>query len=127
MDRNAETARLRFFQWVIVACWIASFTVLYIIDHTLSPDGRRSGWSCAASILFALAHGLWITLDARILGRRVGAWRFDAFFLGPLTIWAWMLTSYRAKALFLIPVSLAIYAVPFVQIYVAAALGLFRI
>ena len=126
MEPSQETARLRFLQWVIVACWIASFTVLFIMDYNQSPDGRRTPWGCAAGFLFALAHGIWITLDARILGRRVGAWRFASYFLGPLVIWAWMLTAYRAKALFLIPVSVAIYALPVAQVLVAEMVGLIR-
>ena len=77
---------LRITQLIVIAVWIAAVTVLCVMDINHDLDGKRTPWGCAAGIVSALVHGIWITLDARILGRQVGAWRFAAFFLGPLTI-----------------------------------------
>ena len=124
MDSTESTAaRLRTTQWVVIAAWIVAFTGLSIMDLNQSPQGQRTPWGCALGLISALLHGMWISLDARILDRKVGAWRFAAFLLGPLAIWAWLSWAYGRKALYLIPISLAIYAIPIGQLFVAYMLG----
>ena len=111
------------FQWVVVTGWMVSFVVLttFHLNHAL--EGRHSPWGCAMGFIHALAHGLWITLDARILNRKVGGWRFAAFFFGPFTLWVWFVVAYGRKAVFLIPISLAVYAAAVAQIYAVGMLG----
>jgi len=128
MDSTESTAaRLRTTQWVVIAAWIVAFTVLTIMDLNHRIEIRRSPWGFALGLISALLHGIWISLDARILDRKVGAWRFAAFFLGPLAIWAWLSWMYGRKALYMIPVSLAIYAIPIGQLVVADMLGFITI
>src|SRR5262245_18191358 len=97
--------RLRHTQWIVVALWIVMITGSSILEWNDIESGRRTPLGCAVGALNALAHGIWITLVAQILNRRVGAWRFGAFFLGPFAIWFWFLTQYGRKGLVLIPIS----------------------
>jgi hypothetical protein len=99
-------------QWILVAGWVAVISVLLVMDLN-HEDIRKTPWGCAAGALSALAHGMWISLDCRIQNRRVGAWRFGAFFLGPLVIWAYLVSAYGLRALWMIPLSVVIYFVPF--------------
>ena len=97
-------------QWVLIACWLVVISGLVIMDlHHASDPRKMTPWGCAAGFLSALAHGMWISLDCRITNRPVGAWRFGAFFLGPLIIWIYLVTAYRQRALWMIPLSCLIY------------------
>ena len=84
--------RRRMTQWIMVAAWIAAIAGLTIMDLNHSPDGGHTPWGCTAGIMTAFVHGAWITLDCHIRDRRVGAWRFAAFFLGPLAIWLYLVS-----------------------------------
>ena len=121
--KDPAVARARFRQWIVIAAWIGSSTTLLILDFD-APATKKTPAGCAVAVLTALAHGLWVTLDAQALNRKVGGWRFAAFLLGPLAIWLWLIREYRAKALYLIPISIAIYLIPVAQVSVAIALGL---
>src|SRR5688572_10973610 len=116
-----ERARLRAIQGAVVASWIAVFAVLMYMD-AVQQQGRRTPSGCAAGFLTMLAHGIWITLDFRILGLRVGPWRFAAFFLGPLTIWLHLILRYRLQALWMIPASIGVYFIPMAAISIALAI-----
>ena len=100
-------------QWILVVGWLAVFSGLMVMDinHSVDPK-KHTPWGCAAAFLFALAHGMWISLDCRITNRPVGAWRFGAFFLGPLIIWIYLVAAYRTRALWMIPLSCLIYLIP---------------
>jgi hypothetical protein len=105
----------RAMQWLVVAMWVLAFSGLAILDLNRDNPSRNTHHTptgCATGFITALAHGMWITLDCRILGRPVGAWRFAGFFCGPLGLWAYFLLVYRARALVMIPLSLLIYALP---------------
>lgn len=110
---DPERFRTRTLQWMVVAIWTVMFAGLILMDAAHQERGRHTPWSCAAGFLTALAHGIWISLDCRILGVRVGAWRFAAFFLGPLAIWCHMLVRYHVQSLWMIPTSILIYISPF--------------
>ena len=125
---DSQTHRLRTLQWTVVAGWIVMFAVSLILSSRGGPAGYEKGIGCATGLLSALAHGMWITLDARIKDREVGAWRFGAFFLGPLVLWTWFCVVYGPKkALLLIPLSIVVYIIPIVQVMAALALGLVTI
>jgi hypothetical protein len=122
---DSHTHRLRTFQWTVVAGWIVMFAASLTLGSTGGPAGYEKGIGCATGLLTALAHGIWITLDARIKDREVSAWRFGAFFLGPLVLWIWFFVVYGPKkALLLIPISIVVYFIPIAQVLAAAALGL---
>ena len=117
-------ARLRAYQGILIAAWLLGFTALAIMNANHSPHGERTPWGCVAGLVTALSHGIWITIDARILNRPVGAWRFLAFFVGPLAIWLWLAVRYGWKALFLIPASFLVYGAAVFLLVVASMLGL---
>jgi hypothetical protein len=117
-------ARLRICQGILMAAWVLGFTALAIMNAHQSQQGERTPWGCAAGMVTALAHGIWITIDARILNRPVGAWRFAAFFLGPIAIWLWLAVGYGWKAVFLIPASMLVYGAAISLLVVASMVGL---
>jgi hypothetical protein len=110
-------------QWIVVVVWVVVMAFLMTQHLRQSRTGGRTPFSMAAGFLTMLAHGAWITLDCKILNRRVGAWRFAAFFLGPLAIWPYLLQAYRLRALMLIPLSALVYMAPIGIIVITAALG----
>lgn len=77
------------------------------------PDGPRDIdlYSAAANVIWWLGHALWMSMDRRRRGLEPGIWRYLVIFLGPLAIWLYLIVEYRARALYLIPLSLGIYAV----------------
>ena len=108
-----EARRWRTIQWALVGIWMTAIALFLAFEF--DPDRRqRSPLGCAVGILSAFLHGAWITLDCKILNRRVGAWRFAGFFCGPLALWAYLLLTYGRKALLFIPISVAVYVLPIV-------------
>jgi drug/metabolite transporter (DMT)-like permease len=120
---ESSAARLRTTQWVVIAVWIVASTVLTFMDISHATGNRRSPWGCALALIGSVLHGMWISLDARILNRPVGGWRFAAFFLGPFAIWAWLIREYGRKAFYMIPISIAIYLVPVAQLLFVDMMG----
>lgn len=111
--------RWRQSQWIVIAAWIWLFAILGYLDASTSE--KRTVWGCALAFFSALLHGFWITLDLKCSRRKVGAWRFAAFVLGPLTVWFYLIVAYGRRALWMIPVSLAIYLIPIGMVTIALA------
>src|SRR5258706_11856036 len=72
-------------------------------------------WVTILSVLSALTswfgHAVWLSMDRRRRGLEIGAWRFAVIMIGPFAIAFYLLLEYRARALYLIPLQLAVYGV----------------
>lgn len=76
-----------------------------------------------AGILHMLGCGIWITMDRKRRSLEVGKWRFAAIFLGPIAICCYLILEYKARALLLLPVLVALYAaMGFVPLFVVFVL-----
>jgi len=73
--------------------------------------GRNNVYSVAAGLIWWLGHAVWLSMDRSRRGLDSGGpWRYLVIFLGPVAIWLYLIVEYRLRALYLIPLSLAIYA-----------------
>ncbi len=100
---------------VLAAVCSAAVTVV-----TLTNSGSAPLFGCLPAIVFAFSHAMWITVDCKRRGAEVGWWRFAAIFFGPLAVWIYLAVTYGLRALYLIPVSIAVYVAIFVPALVVA-------
>ena len=100
-------------QWVTIAVFGAFIVMAEVMSYFWDPaefrQGKRNVFSVVAGLLWWLGHGLWLSMDRRRRGLEMGAWRYAVVLLTPLTIWIYLVLEYRARAAYLIPLSLAIY------------------
>ncbi len=108
-----EEARSIVPQIIVIAAAAGVLSVIAAAAAMRDPDAvtrdETAALNCVSSIVFALAHAMWISLDCRRRGVEVGWWRFAAIFLGPLAVWVYLATAYGTKALLWIPVSIVVY------------------
>ncbi len=100
-------------EWMLIGA-VSGFVVLCLsVSIALFPEATQEGRRTPATIVAGLAMVFgqvgWISMDRKRRGRDVGAWRFLAVFCGPLPIWLYLALEYRIRALYLIPLSIAIY------------------
>jgi len=114
-------------EWAIVGVFAALCVAAEIIGYFDNPAdfraGRRNFFSVLSGLTWWLGHGVWLSMDRRRRGLDVGCWRYGVLFFGPLAIWTYMILEYRARALYLIPLSLAIYAVMVLVVGVVVTLA----
>ena len=96
---------------IFAALSVTAEIISYFYDPADFVAGRKNFFSIVSGLTWWLGHGIWLSMDRRRRGLEVGRWRYAVIFFGPLAIWAYMALEYRARALYLIPLTLAIYAV----------------
>jgi hypothetical protein len=100
-------------QVIVIAAAAGLLSALAAVAAMGDPEAvtrdEVTALNCVTSIIFALAHAMWISLDCRRRGVEVGWWRFAAIFLGPLAVWVYLATSYGARAALWIPLSIVVY------------------
>ena len=106
-DRRLRT------QWVIIGVWAVLVGVLGFLELREEDPGAAKALAIPSFIASVLAQAAWITFDCRRHQRPVGGWRFGAIFFGPLAIWMYFVAAYGRRALYLIPLSILVYAAPF--------------
>ncbi len=102
-------------EWITIGVFsgfiVMAEVMAYFYDPAEFERGKRNVFSVVAGLLWWLGHGLWLSMDRRRRGLEMGRWRYAVVFLGPLAIWIYLTLEYRARAVYLIPLSLAIYIV----------------
>lgn len=100
-------------QWVVIGFGILLVTLLALLEDRQPTEKEGQPYRIAYSLIAALTQGAWMSLDCRLLGRRVGWWPIGAVICGPFAIWTYMIVAYRSRALYLIPFSVLVYATSF--------------
>jgi len=100
-------------QWITIAVFSALGVAATIASVFFDdPREKLKVFDVAARLIWWLGHAVWLSMDRSRRGLETGgAWRYAVIFLGPLAIWFYLLVEYRARALYLIPLSLGIYLV----------------
>jgi hypothetical protein len=100
-------------EWLVIVICSAAGIAIGLFDCLTNPAAYRRERTTLLSILGTLVwwfgHALWLTMDRRRRGLEVGRWRYGVIFFGPFAIWLYLILEYRARALYLIPLSVAIY------------------
>ncbi|HVE42529.1 MAG TPA: hypothetical protein VNM14_21800 [Planctomycetota bacterium] len=100
-------------EWMTVGAFSAFIVMAYVMAIFYDPVGVEQGkgnvFTIAATLLWWLGHGMWLSMDRRRRGLEMGKWRYAVVFLGPLAIWIYLVLEYRSRAVYLIPLPLAIY------------------
>lgn len=110
MDQAVPGARnWRRMQWAMIACVVLAFMVLDYFSCRAVTDRDAKPFYLAGGVLAMFAQGVWISFDCRHLGRRVGRWPLVAVLCGPFGVWFYLITMYRSRALYLIPISIGVY------------------
>jgi hypothetical protein len=126
-ESNSLSATLRQ-EWMVIAICSALAIAVEFVNCISDPVAVRRDKTTLLSIVGALlwwfGHALWLTMDRRRRGLEVGRWRYGVIFFGPLAIWLYLVLEYRVRALYLIPLSLAIYAVITLACAVARVIAL---
>ncbi len=104
--------RYGLWQWIVIVVSVLAISALLIADvqDQASRGQGRSSAGCVGAVLAAAAHAAWISLDRARHGRKAGAWRFFAILFGPLAIWVYLAWQYGLRSMYLIPLSMLIYA-----------------
>ncbi len=112
-----------------MAIAFCSFAVIAVevLDCFSDPAAYHQGKTTLRTIMGTLVgwfgHALWLSMDRRRRGLEIGGWRFGVIFFGPLAIWLYLTLEYRLRALYLIPLSITIYAAIGLAILLASAIG----
>jgi len=113
-------------EWLVIALFGGLYVGVELLSYFYDPKEYRNQqtnvFDVAASLIGWLGHAIWLSMDRRRRGLPIGWWRFGVIFLGPLAIWLYLAIEYRARALYLIPLSLAVYLV-IALVYMAAMLA----
>ena len=100
-------------EWITIAGFAAA-GIAATVASVLFDDPREKFrvFQVAANLIWWLGHAVWLSMDRNRRGLESGSgWRYAVIFLGPIAIWLYLIVEYRARALYLIPLSLAIYLV----------------
>jgi len=99
-------------QYLVVFIGTAVIAALGFAEAVQDPKGAGDQFQllgCLAAIAALFTQATWITMDLQRRDREVGWWRFGVILCGPLVIWLYLVLHYRARALYLIPLSLVPY------------------
>jgi len=100
-------------QWVVMGFGILLMTLFYLLEARQETEKEGKPYQMAFAFIAAFTQAAWITLDCRLMGRRVAWWPMGAFLCGPFAIWIYLIVAYRSRALYLIPFSILVYAAAF--------------
>ncbi|HZL72346.1 MAG TPA: hypothetical protein VFC86_07790 [Planctomycetota bacterium] len=95
----------------MIAFVMAAFLLIGFFESRAETEGDAKALYLASGVVGALAQGIWISFDCRHLGRRIRRWPLLGVFCGPIGIWIYMIVAYRNRALYMIPISIVVYAV----------------
>ena len=102
-------------QWLTILVFSLLAMIAELLYCALEPEefarGRHGVFSVAAGLLWWLGHAVWLSMDRNRRGLESGGWRYAVIILGPVAIWIYLIVEYRARALYLIPLSLGIYGI----------------
>ena len=102
-------------EWAMIGIFAALCVAAEVLSYFYDPKeflaGKSNLFSVATNLTWWLGHALWLSMDRRRRGLEGGRWRYWVIFFGPLAIWAYLVLEYRARAVYLIPLHLAIYGV----------------
>jgi hypothetical protein len=114
-DNSAPPSVTVMQEWLVIALFGSLAVGVELLSYFFDPaeyrNGKTNGFTIVGSLIGWLGHALWLTMDRRRRGLPIGWWRFGVIFLGPVAIWLYLAIEYRARALYLIPLSLAVYLV----------------
>src|SRR2546425_817204 len=99
-------------QRVIIWAWVVLMAAVIILGLPANDRGKPRPFDLLGAFFSAIAHASWITLDCQRHGRPVGPWRWGAILIGPLAIWMYLAVAYGRRSLYLIPISVLVYAAP---------------
>jgi len=95
----------------LIAFVMVAFLLIGFFESRAETEGDAKALYLASGVVGALAQGVWISFDCRHLGRRIRRWPLLGVFCGPIGIWIYMIVAYRNRALYMIPISIVVYAV----------------
>lgn len=100
-------------EWLTIAGFSGAVVAAEIAGILLDdPREKIRIFEIAANLIGWLGHAVWLSMDRARRGLDTGSgWRYAVIFLGPLAIWFYLILEYRARALYLIPLSLGIYLI----------------
>jgi hypothetical protein len=100
-------------EWLTIAGFAGAVVAAEIAGILLDdPREKIRIFEIAANLIGWLGHAVWLSMDRARRGLDTGSgWRYAVIFLGPLAIWFYLILEYRARALYLIPLSLGIYLI----------------
>ncbi len=100
-------------EFILAGICSVAFAAAVAMEVAIKPEGKGDGSAVPIKAIGALAaivgQGGWITMDRKRRGREVGVWRWAAILFGPLAIAIYLAMEYGGRALYLIPLCLAIY------------------
>ena len=111
-------------KFVVVISVVMMFLIGIDIWNSLGRGMERQPpiFSVLAGLMNAFANAMWITMDRKRRGHEVGGWRFGAIFFGPAALCLYIILEYKDRALFYVPILVAVYLVTWVFPVVAAIL-----
>lgn len=102
-------------EFIVIAICAIILGAAVAMEVVLSPGGKSDGSAVPFKVIGGIAalvgQAGWITMDRKRRGREVGVWRWAAILCGPFAICLYLALEYGGKALYLIPLCLAIYIV----------------
>ena len=95
---------------------IAFLAVMIVVFIPVNPDDIGSEDMNAGDFIIGITYGaayaIWISIDLKRSGRKVGGWRFLAFFLAVPTTMFYLASAYKLRGLYLIPAYFFVVIVP---------------
>lgn len=102
-------------EWILIGVFAAICVGTQLLGYFEDPArfvaGKGNFFSVVSALSWWLGHGVWLSMDRRRRGLEMGRWRYGVLFFGVLAIWLYLALEYRSRALYLIPLTCAIYAV----------------
>ena len=72
-------------------------------------EKNSQGYTLMMTLLNSFANAMWINMDRRRRGREIGYWRWAAILFGPAATLLYLILEYKARALFFVPILVAVY------------------
>ena len=118
-------------QWIAVAVFSGLMMLCLGLEYWDYPteveQGKKTPYDILAMILHSIGCALWISMDRKRRGLEVGKWRTAAVFFGPAVICIYLIVEYKGRALYLLPIVVAIYLsvalVPYVAVLALERFG----
>jgi hypothetical protein len=114
MDPTPPSAPTLRHEWMLIGIAVLLAAACPIVEAFDSPAEQTRGtltlWGILGMLIAGVAQVGWISMDRRRRGREVGQWRFAVLLVGPLAIAVYLALEYRLRALYLIPLMIAVYA-----------------
>jgi hypothetical protein len=100
-------------QWIVIAVFSAFIMLCLGMEAWDYPteleQGKRTPYEFLVIVLNSIGCALWIAMDRKRRGLEVGKWRICAVFFGPAAVCIYIIGEYKGRAVYLLPIVVAIY------------------